>query len=239
MGDFLNYYALVVVEEGLSDWIPTAEAAKRLGLTAGRVRELIASDALRARRVGDRYLVSRHEVDARASSGVAVGRPYSPRRAWALILLASGIVPPGLDPVTVSKLRRTLREKDLWSLRLRVASRAQRRELRAHSSDLARLEAEPGVVRTGARSAAAVGLSLIAPDAPVELYVDAATAERLVARYRLRPTDRPNVVLHVLPSEVRSWLSAPLAPRPAIALDLADDRDPRSQDVARAFLAPA
>lgn len=56
---------------------------------------------------------------------------------------------------------------------------------------------------------------------------------------QLRPSDRPNVVLHVVPREVRSWLSGPVAPRPAMALDLADDRDPRSQEVARAFLANA
>jgi len=236
---FRNYHATVVIEESPSDWISSAEAADRLGLTSGRVRELIASGALRARRVGNRYLVGRDDVDARASGGILVGRPFSPRRAWALILIASGLVPPGLDPVTQSKLRRVLREKDLWSIRARLASRAKRRELRAHTSDLARIEAEPGVVRTGARHAAAAGLSLIAPDAPVELYLDASTAERLVELYHLRPSDRPNVVFHVVPSEVRSWLNSPVAPRPAVALDLADDRDPRSQQVAQAYLARA
>lgn len=236
---FRNYHASVVIEERLSDWISSAEAADRLGLTSGRVRELIVSGALRARRVGNRFLVSRDDVDARASRGAPVGRPFSPRRAWALILLASGLVPPGLDPVTLSKLRRVLREKDLWSIRSRFARRAERRELRAHSSDLPRLDAEPGVVRTGARSAAAAGFSLVASDAPVELYLDALTAERLVTRYRLRPSDRPNVVFHIVPIDVRSWLSDPVAPRPAIALDLADDRDPRSQQVAREFLARA
>jgi excisionase family DNA binding protein len=225
-----------MVEERLSDWISSAEAAERLGMTSGRVRELIASGAIRAHRVGNRFLVSRDAVDARASHEPVVGRRFSPRRAWAIILLASGIVPPGLDPVTLSKLRRILREKDLWSIRLRLASRAESRELRAHSSDLARLEAEPGVVRTGARHAEAAGLDLVAPDAPVELYVDAPTANRLASRYRLRPSDRPNVLLHVVPADVRSWLSGPLAPRHAVALDLAGERDPRSQEVARTFL---
>lgn len=237
--DFPNYHAIVVVEESLSDWISSGEAAQRLGLTAGRVRELIASGRLRARRVGNRFLIRRDDVDARAYVGASIGRPFSPRRAWGLILLASGQVPRGLDPVTVSKLRRVLRDSDLWWIRPRLASRAERREFRAHSSDLARLEAEREVVRTGARHAAAAGLNLVAPDAPVELYVDPPTAERLVRRYRLRPSDRPNVVLHVIPSEVRSWLSGPVAPPPAVALDLADDRDPRSQEAARTYLANA
>jgi excisionase family DNA binding protein len=238
-GHFLNYHAIVVIQESLSDWISSAEAAHRLGLTSGRVRELIGSGALRARRVGNRFLVNRDDVDARTSDGAPVGRPFSARRAWALILLASGLVPPGLDPVTLSKLRRVLREKNLWSIRPRFVSRAERHELRAHTSDLARLEAEPSVVRTGARHAAAAGFSLIASDAPVELYLDPPTAARLQARYRLRSSARPNVVFHVVPSEVRSWLNGPVAPRPAVALDLADDRDPRSQQVAREFLGGA
>ena len=228
---------MVVIQEGLSDWISSAEAADRLGLTSGRVRELVASGALRARRVGNRLVVNRGDVDARASGGAAVGRPFSPRRAWALILLASGSVPPGLDAVTLSKLRHVLRGRDLWSMRPRLTSRAERRELRAHSSDLPRLEAEAGVLRTGARSAAAAGLGLVAPDAPVELYLGGSTAERLVTRYRLRPSDRPNVVFHVVPDDVQSWLSGPMAPRLAVALDLADDRNPRSQEVAREALA--
>lgn len=89
---------------------------------------------------------------------------------------------------------------------------------------------------TGARHAADVGLGLVASDAPLEVYVDHATADRLVLRYRLRPSDRPNVVLHVVPSEVRGWLKGRVAPPDAVALDLADDRDPRSQEVAREFL---
>lgn len=227
----------MVIGESLPDWMSSAEAADRLGLTPGRVRELIASGALGARRVGNRFLVSRADVEARATTRVAAGRPFSPRRAWALLLLASGSVPPGLDPVTLSKLRRVLRENDLWSIRLRLARRAERRELRAHSSDLARLEADAYVVRTGARYASAAGFSLIAPDAPVELYADPATAERLAADLRLRPSDRPNVVFHIVPPELRGWLSGQVAPRPAVALDLADDRDPRSQRVAREYLA--
>ena len=221
----------------MEDWISSAEAADRLGLTAGRVRELIATGALGARRVGNRFLVRRADVEARALAGPLAGRPYSPHRAWALILLASDVIPPGVDAVTRSKLKKVLRESDLWSLKPRLGSRAERRTYRAHSSDLQRLEAEPAAVVTGARHAANAGLDLVAPDAPVELYVDAPTADRLVRRYRLRPSDRPNVVLRVVPVEARAWLTGHVAPRLAVALDLADDPDPRSQETARAALA--
>jgi len=233
---YLKYHAIVVLEESLSDWLSSTEAAARLGVTAGRVRELIASGTLRARRVGNRYLVRRDDVETRATEGPSPGRPFSPRRSWAIILLSSGVPPNGLDAVSLSKVKRVIRERDLWSIRRQLTSRAARREFRAHSSDLPRLEAERGVVLTGARYASEAGLSLVAPDAPVELYVDPDTAHRLIRRYRLRPSERPNVVLHVVPERVRDWINGRLAPRTAVALDLADDRDPRSQEVARATL---
>ena len=225
-----------MVKEIDADWMPTGEAAAALGLTADRVRRLIASGALDSRRIGGRYVVRRGDVEARIETGAPPGRPFSPRRAWALILLAGGVAPTGLDAVTLSKLRAVLRDRDLWSMRSRLASRAERRDLRAHSSDLARLESEDGVVLTGGRHAREAGLGLVAPDAPVELYANERTADRLAARYALRPSDSPNVRLRVLPSVASGWLDGRVAPRLVVALDLAEDRDPRAQAAAREAL---
>ncbi len=212
-----------------------AEAAAALGLTRQRVGRLVAEGALRSHRLGSQTLVRRDDVEARIELRPAGGRRFSPRRAWALILLADGIVPPGLDAPTRSRLRSVARQ-GLWGIRARLASRAERRNLRAHSSDLARLAAADGTVRTGPRFASEAGLGLVAPDAAVELYVDAAMARRLERQYSLRPSNDPNVLLRVVPDEVRAWLAGPVAPRSAVALDLAEDRDPRSQAVAREAL---
>lgn len=233
---FHIYRVTTMVEEIDVTWMSTAEAAEALGLTADRVRQLVAAGTIGSRRIGRRYIVRRDDVEARLEAGAPSGRSYAPRRAWALILLAGGTVPDGLDPVTVSKLRAVLRDRSLWQIRSRLGRRAGRRDLRAHSSDLGRLEADEGVQLTGARHAPDVGLGLVAPDAPVELYVDAATADRLVARYALRPSERPNVRLRVLPPGVSRWLAGRVAPRLAVALDLAEDRDPRAQAVARQAL---
>lgn len=213
-----------------------AAAAEVLGLTADRVRQLVMAGAIGSRRIGGRYLVRRDDVEARLDAGAPSGRPYSPRRAWALVLLAGGITPAGLDPVTLSKLRGVLRDRSLWAIRSQLGSRAERRDMRAHSSDLERLESEDGVMLTGGRHAAEAGLGLVAPDAPVELYVDHSTADRLVARYALRPSDRPNVRLRLLPPGIGPWLEGRVAPRLAVALDLAEDRDPRAQAVAHQAL---
>lgn len=209
------------------------EAASALGMTRQRVSRLIADGSLRARRAGNQLLVRSEDVEARLDLAPGDGRRFSPRRAWALILLAGGVVAPGLDYTTLSRLRSVLRDRSLWSLRSKLSSRAERRSLRAHSSDVARLLAEADVIRTGPRAAGEAGLGLVAPDAPVELYVDSATADRLITRYLLHESDNPNVILRIVPDEVRAWLPEPLAPRAAVALDLADDRDPRAQEIAR------
>jgi len=221
------------------DWLSPAEAADILGVSPRRVYALVDDGRLRAERVGGRILVSRDSVGERVSGAAANGRPFSARRGWALLLLAAGLDPVGLAPDARSKLRRVLRERDLWAIRARFGTRGERLMLRAHSSDLARIAADPAVVRSGAGAAADAGLPLIAPEAPLELYVDAAAAERLIDRYRLAPSQSGNVTLRVVPDEVRAWLTSPVAPWPAVALDLAEDGDPRSRDVARAALTQA
>ena len=218
------------------DWLSPAEAAELLGVSPRRVYALIDEGRLRGGRVGGRILVHRDEVEARVGGASANGRPFSARRGWALLLLAAGLDPVGLPSDARSKLRRLLRERDLWTMRARFATRAERRVLRAHASDLVRIAADTSVVRSGAGAAADAGLPLVAPGAPLELYVDAATANRLAERYRLSPSPLGNVTLRVVPDDVRAWLSSPVAPWPAVALDLAEDGDPRSLDVARSAL---
>jgi len=85
-------------------FLSPAEAADRLGVTQRRIYALINENRLRAERVGGRLLIDRDDVEVRASSGASnAGRPFSPRRAWALLLLAAGDNPPGLDATTKSK----------------------------------------------------------------------------------------------------------------------------------------
>jgi len=225
-----------MVDAIIAAWLSPAEAANRLGVTSRRVYALIDEGRLRGERIGGRILVHRDEVEARAGGASANGRPFSARRGWALLLLAAGLDPVGLAPDARSTLRRLLRERNLWTIRSRFVTRAERVVLRAHASDLPRIVADPDVVRSGAAAAADAGLPLVAPGAPLELYLDAATAGRLIGRYRLIPSPSGNVTLRVVPTNVRPWLAGPVAPWPAVALDLAEDGDPRSLDVARAAL---
>ena len=164
----------------------------------------------------------------------ANGRPFSTRRGWALLLLAAGLEPAGLAPDARSKLRRVLRERDLWAMRARFGTPRRAWVVRAHPSDLARIAADPAVVRSGAGAAADAGLPLIAPVAPLELYVD---SPRRSGSSWLRLAPSPRGIATVRwPDEVRRGSTSPIARWTAVALDLAEDGDPRSRDVAHAAL---
>lgn len=225
-----------MVEESGRTFVAALQAAERLGISRRRVYDLVRAQKLAFVRVGGRLLVDSDSVESLADAGERVGRPLSPRRAWGLILLASGEDPRALDVVTRSKLRRMLRERNLWSMRARLSRRAAPKALRAHPSDLRRIDQEPHLVRTGPRFAANVGISLIAPDTAAAYYVDAKTAASLIGKYRLAESSDPNVILRIVPDEVRGWLSHPVAPRVAVALDVAEERDARSRAAAEAAL---
>lgn len=226
-----------MIEESGRSYISPAGAAQQLGISPRRVYELAKANRLVSIRLGGRLLIAAHSVDALAGGGQRVGRPLSPRRAWGLILLASGEDPHALDPVTKSKLRRMLRERNLWSIRARLSGRAAKQGLRAHPSDLRRIDADPALVRTGPRFAHEAGIPLVASDATSEYYVDPKTAALLISRYRLSSSSDPNVIFRVVSAEVWPWLSHAVAPRVAVALDVAEDGDARSRNAAQSVLA--
>lgn len=213
-----------------------AQAAARLGVSAQRVHAMVATGRLPARRIGSRLLIDRAAVEARAEAGAVPGRPFSPRRAWGILFLANGEPAAWLDPKTRWKLRSLLRQRGLSGLWPRLAARGTPHFLRAHPSDLARIAAEPGVMRTGAAAAAEVGIDLVASGS-LDVYVGSPAFDELVRRYHLRPSRQPNLILRRLPPLDFRWPDRPVAPRSAVAVDLADDPDPRSRQVGQRVVA--
>ena len=221
----------MVQERRSLDLLAPADAAIQLGVSVRRVYHLIANGRLPAERIGRRLLIERAAVDAWDNVRSPGGQPFSPQRAWGLLLLADGEPAPWLDPVSRSKLRAVLRHRSLRELRSRLGRRSERNALRAHPSDLRRLADEPGVMRSGVSAAHETGLELIASEV-LDAYVSERRFDRLVRRYRLRPSRDPNVILRRLPDLDFGWESRTVAPAAAVAIDLAEDPDPRSQEAA-------
>lgn len=208
--------------------LPAAEAARLLGLSIQRVRALVAEGDLPGQKVAGRWFVDRSAVERRLRDPKLSGRPYSPPHAWGVIALAEGEHPTWLDAPNRSRLRRLLREHDLQAILPSLARRARRLQLRAHASDLPRIEAEPHVVRSGVSAASEYRIEIIAPGV-LEAYVPAGHLSQLERRYRLRPSADANVILHVVDGP---WPFAPnqrVAPRLVAILDLLDDDDERTR----------
>lgn len=215
----------------LDDALPAADAARLLGLSAQRVRALVAEGELPGQKVAGRWFVDRSAVERRLRDPKLSGRPYSPAHAWGLIALAEGEPPQWLDSSNRSRLRRLLREHRLQDLLPSLARRGRRLELRAHASDLPRIEAEPDVVRSGVSAASEHRLEIVAPGV-LEAYVPARRLSQLERRYRLRPSADANVILHVVDGPWPFALNQRVAWRLAAVLDLLDDDDERSRRAA-------
>ncbi|MBA3777786.1 MAG: helix-turn-helix domain-containing protein [Chloroflexi bacterium] len=206
-----------------------------LGLSAQRVRALLAEGELPGQKVAGRWFVDRSALQRRLRNPKLSGRPYSPAHAWALIALAEGENPKWLDASNRSRLRRLLREQDLQEILPSLARRGRRLQLRAHASDLPRIEAEPDVVRSGVSAASEHRLEILAPGV-LEAYVPARRLPQLERRFRLKPSADANVILHVVDGP---WPFSPeqrLAPRLAAVLDLFDHDDERTRRAAQRAL---
>ena len=225
----------MVQERPLHELVPAPDAAAQLGVSVRRVYDLVASGRLPAQRFGHRLLIERADIDSWANSRSSGGQPFSPARAWGLLLLADGEPAPWLDPVSRSKVRAILRERSLRELRLRLERRGDRHAFRAHPSDLGGLASEPGVMRSGVSAASDVGIDLDASD-HLDAYAPTAQFDRLVQGYRLRASREPNVILRRLPDVAFGWERRVVAPLAAVAVDLAQDPDPRSQEAAERAL---
>jgi hypothetical protein len=215
--------------------LPAADAARSLGLSLQRVRVLVAEGELPGQKVAGRWFVDRSAVERRVRDPKLSGRPYSPPHAWGVIALAEGENPEWLDSSNRSRLRRLLREQDLQDILPSLARRGRRLELRAHASDLPRIEAEPDVVLSGVSAASEYLLEIVAPGV-LEAYIPARRLSQLERRYRLKPSSDANLILHVVDGPWPFALDRRVAPRLAAVLDLLDHDDERSRRAAHRAL---
>ncbi len=210
--------------------LSVGEAASRLGVHPGRVRQLVAAGELSAVKVGGRWLLADDAVEARVVSVEPIHRALSPRAAWGLLAAVAMQPIPWLAP---SERRRAEARAAVWSLPERVVGcrrRAVRFERYVHPSLGARLADDARFVRSGV-SARAVMPDVLAVD-EVEGYVAAEDWAGLVDDYGLVEGGRANVRVRVPPAGLFVLGAEGEAWWPVVAVDLFEAGDDRSRRAA-------
>lgn len=230
------------------DPISISNAAKELDLSPSRVRAMASRGQLSAAKLGDRWFVERAAVERRRRDGSLHGRRFSPRNAWALLALASGEDVGGIDPSVRSRLRRALANEGLPKLARRLVHRAETHSFRSHPGEISHILSDPELVRSGISAVGEYGFGLVSGQ-EADGYLQKAKLKSFVSRHALVPAGlEGNVRLRIVPEEGWSLLEGKrVAPLAVVALDLAEEPDPRSaqsgrralRDLDRSGFAPA
>lgn len=220
------------------DLISIPDAAQSLGLSRNRVREMAVHGRLGALKIGDRWLVERSAVEARRRKGGHSGRPFEAHNAWALLLLASGVEVEEIDPSVRSRLRRALATDGLEDLTPRLVRRGEGQWFNAHPGELRYLLEVPAFLRTGISATGDYGVDLL-PGQEADGYIAESNLDWLVADHALLAAGvgAGNVCLRVVPDKAwRHLAEEKVAPIAAVAIDLAEDQDPRSASAGKRML---
>jgi excisionase family DNA binding protein len=218
----------------MNDPVPIGEAAKSLKLSPARVRAMAAGGQIPAKKIGDRWLIERAAVEERRNRGAHEGRRFTAVNAWALLLLASGEEVEGIDSSVRSRLRRALRLEGLEQLGPRLSLRADAASFKAHPGEISHLLKDPGLMLSGISAVGPVDLELVS-GREADGYLSESELRKLVRNHALSPAEgEGNVRLRVVPDDVWKRIAGRrIAPEAAVALDLAEEADPRSAKVGR------
>lgn len=216
------------------DGLGVSQAAARLGLSEQRVRALLSSGGLAGAKVAGRWFVDPISVERWQPRRNKRGRPLSPPNAWALLFALSGRHLEWLAPWDRSRLAAKLRGNwRQWAPRAQNRARIMR--FRAHPGQLTRLQKNPQIVLSGVSAAREYGIDIVPRD-ELEGYVKEKSLRGLIQKYKLSPSARPNVVLHVVEGQWPFDKDEVFAPIAVVALDLCESEDPRSRRAGKKVL---
>ncbi|HEY6145665.1 MAG TPA: helix-turn-helix domain-containing protein [Solirubrobacterales bacterium] len=224
----------------MPDRIPISEAARILKLSPARVRVLASRGDLPAAKIAGRWVVEAGAVEQRRREQPPEGRRFTAQNAWAAMLLASG-ENPQLDPVVRSRLKKALLLEGLQRLAPRLRDRAEVDLYRSHPGEIPYIFEDEALMRSGISAAGSVGSELLA-GREADGYVPKSELQGFLNRHALSPVAgdaNGNVRLRVVPDDAWSNLDfdrRPIAPKAAVALDLAGERDPRSRAAGKKLL---
>lgn len=232
------------------------KAARALGVSPARVRQLIDQGDLDAQQVGRFWVVDPRSVRDRAAIDVSHGRPIAQRQVWRMAALADL---PAASDVGMERFHASVRPQARWRLRHYLAGLADVAEPRdvawrlrgradqvldryAHPSVIRELLEDDRLVLSGAHGAAHHGSDLV-PDPFVDAYVAAEDVAALERDHGLVDVDGSvNARLRVVGEPLAWWRSLDQldqspspAPRLLVIADLSQRDDARAGIAARAM----
>lgn len=209
-----------------------AEAAKQLGRSEQRVRQLLAAGELPGAKVGGHWVL---EESAVQRSQRLPRRPMSSSMIWELLHAdperIAGLRPPERQRIT-ARLRELLAAPDPASLlRSWSRNRGQTSQWQVAARDLKDLAADHRIIASGISDPRA-GIS---SSKELEAYIEKSDLRPLAQDYLLVENPRsPNVVLHVIDGPLDRDQRLPIL---AVAADLADRDRPRENNEANRLVA--
>jgi hypothetical protein len=219
----------------IADSVSVGEAAQVLGVDERAVRLMASAGEIEGIKRGNAWWLDRRSVERRRRQEPGRGRPLSPAMAWTVLMLASGDRAglPGVGAHYPSRGRQWLARHSLADDAARLRARARRESFDAHPSELSRIAARNGVIRTGISAANSVGVH--GGRREIELYAPAGDRGTIVAEHALEPGEGP-VLMRWLPEEIWPAVHGVGAPRAAVLVDLLEHDDPRARREAAAAL---
>lgn len=202
-----------------------SEAAKRLDVSQPTINQMIANGQLVAfENDGRNRFVTADSVQRTLQQRRSAGRPLSPPVAMGALYLLSGAEAAWLTPMQRSRVYSHLKLRDGKELAWLVRNRAERRELRVRENLLPKLLASTAA--GGIADETTANLFNLLPGGRIERYVHADTVSTLTEQCRLRPSNEPTVILHVVPSPIPTPKEE-VMPLAVCAADLSESTDSR------------
>jgi excisionase family DNA binding protein len=220
--------------------LTTADAAALLGVSDTEVRRLLRERLLDGRRVGNTWIVEAGSVHRRRRLELDRGRAWSPRVAFAALLLLAGRSDADLSDSELSRLRRSVRGGEAMDVVRRSRDLLASEAWRVPASRLDRLTDVAGIFVTAESALQLIDNDVgpFAADAKL-VHVGLAAIDLVRVRTELgaRAADASvNVIVHVVRTDLADRLVDVRVQRVVTAVLLGAHEDARVRAAAIEFL---
>lgn len=220
------------------DFLSTSEAAEQLGVTARRVRALVAQGDLDAVQAGRTLLIQPESVARHQARGRAATRPLSPRMSWAALL--SDVGTTDIEPVSKAFVLSSSEHGRLVNLHRRPSAdwawlarrRATTQRFAVRSAYVVDVLSAEHVLTSGISALDHYNVDLTRRTDRAEVYVVPSTLAALAGEFALRADATGNLIVHLLPviNAVTQLLEGRTTmPSATVAVDLLEAGEPRAR----------